>query len=56
LGHYRTADVECRTRPLNVGKSIDSVSALELADFRPAVKQALALNDKRVPGQAGGSA
>jgi hypothetical protein len=56
LRHYRTADAECRIRPLNVPKSIDSLSTLELADFRRAVKQALALNDKRVPAQAGGSA
>jgi len=32
---------------LKVRKSIDSLSAQELADFRRAVKQALALNDKR---------
>jgi hypothetical protein len=31
----------------NVRKSIDSLSAQELSDFRRAVKQALALNDKR---------
>jgi hypothetical protein len=48
------AEAECRTRPLNVRKSIDSLSTLELADFRRAVKQAL--NDKRVPAHAGGSA
>ena len=32
---------------LKVRKSIDSLSAQELADFRRAVKQAIALNDKR---------
>jgi hypothetical protein len=32
---------------LNVRKSIDSLSAQELSDFRRAVKQAPALNDKR---------
>jgi hypothetical protein len=32
---------------LKVRKSIDSLSAQELADFRRAVKQAVALNDKR---------
>jgi tyrosinase len=32
---------------LKVRKNIDSLSAQELADFRRAIKQALALNDKR---------
>jgi hypothetical protein len=32
---------------LNVRKSIDSLSAQVLSDFRRAVKQVLALNDKR---------
>jgi hypothetical protein len=47
IDHYRTTDAECRSRQLNVRKSIDLLSPQELSDFRRAVKQALALNDKR---------
>jgi len=48
IDHYRTAPAECpRPLALTVGKSIDSLSAQELADFRRTIAQALALNDKR---------
>jgi hypothetical protein len=47
LTHHRPARAQCRVGRLKVRKSIDSLSAQELADFRRAVKQAIALNDKR---------